>query len=156
MALDLPHGQSILVRTDFSDDDAWHALVRDAQAIHRHPGGYDMQAVLTPVDDRRFENRTIEELLVLDVDSHYLFVADSMTIQNPQHPILVLDMVDDEESDDEDVDDEDVDDEDMAERVRSFRVTPESLPSVENNLSIANLDFTDFADHLDSDGVYRG
>ncbi|OZC76493.1 hypothetical protein CH251_06235 [Rhodococcus sp. 06-462-5] len=154
MALDPPHGQSILVRTDFSDDDAWHALVRDAQAIHRHPGGYDMQAVLTPVDDRRFENRTIEELLVLDVDSHYLFVADSMTIQNPQHPILVLDMVDDEESDDED--DEDVDDEDMAERVRSFRVTPESLPSVENNLSIANLDFADFADHLDSDGVYRG
>lgn len=154
MALDLPHGQSILVRTDFSDDDAWHALVRDAQAIHRHPGGYDMQAVLTPVDDRRFENRTIEELLVLDVDSHYLFVADSMTIQNPQHPILVLDMVDDEESDDED--DEDVDDEDMAERVRSFRVTPKSLPSVENNLSIANLDFADFADHLDSDGVYRG
>ena len=154
MALDLPHGQSILVRTDFSDDDAWHALVRDAQAIHRHPGGYDMQAVLTPVDDRRFENRTIEELLVLNVDSHYLFVADSMTIQNPQHPILVLDMVDDEESDDED--DEDVDDEDMAERVRSFRVTPESLPSVENNLSIANLDFADFADHLDSDGVYRG
>jgi len=28
--------------------------------------------------------------------------------------------------------------------------------SVENNLSISNMDFSDFADSADADGVFRG
>ena len=28
--------------------------------------------------------------------------------------------------------------------------------AVENNLSIANMDFKSFADHTDPDGIYRG
>jgi len=33
---------------------------------------------------------------------------------------------------------------------------PTGIQSVENNLSIANLDFADFVGAADPDGVYRG
>jgi len=38
----------------------------------------------------------------------------------------------------------------------SFRVPPNELWSVENNLSLANMDFEEFAEAVDTDGVYRG
>jgi len=39
---------------------------------------------------------------------------------------------------------------------RSFRVIPSELWGVENNLSLANIDFEEFADAVDRDGVFRG
>jgi len=39
---------------------------------------------------------------------------------------------------------------------RSFRVVPQEAWSVENNLSISNMDFEEFADSVDADGVFRG
>ena len=39
---------------------------------------------------------------------------------------------------------------------RTFRVIPSEMWSVENNLSIANMDFAEFADAVDEDGVFRG
>jgi hypothetical protein len=39
---------------------------------------------------------------------------------------------------------------------RSFRMVPREAWSVENNLSIANMDFSDFAYNVDKDGVFRG
>jgi hypothetical protein len=39
---------------------------------------------------------------------------------------------------------------------RGFRVVPAELWGVENNLSIANMDFAEFAHHADPDGVFRG
>ena len=39
---------------------------------------------------------------------------------------------------------------------RTFRVIPRELWGVENNLSLANMDYSDFADNVDADGVFRG
>jgi hypothetical protein len=39
---------------------------------------------------------------------------------------------------------------------RWFRVVPGRISSVENNLSLANMHFGEFADHVDPDGVFRG
>ncbi|MBY4211970.1 hypothetical protein HQO42_23750 [Rhodococcus fascians] len=141
MSPNLPHGQSILVRTDFTDDAAWRTLMQDAQAVRAQPGGFDAQAVLTTVDDREFDGWTGDMVLELDVDSGYLFVADARTFTDPERPILVLntDPAEGEEF----------------EKSNSFRVAPEHLAPVENNLSIANLDFADFADRTDADGVFR-
>jgi hypothetical protein len=33
---------------------------------------------------------------------------------------------------------------------------PSQIQAIENNLSIANMDFEDFADSVDADGVFRG
>lgn len=137
MSPNLPQAQSILVRTDFTDDAAWRALLQDAQAVHA-----DAQAVLTPVDDREFDGWTVDMLLDLDVDSGYLFAADARTFADPERPILVLN-TDQAEDDD-------------PEEPTSFRVIPEQLASVENNLSIANLSFIDYVESADTDGVFRG
>lgn len=44
----------------------------------------------------------------------------------------------------------------MDEPGRTFRSVPTGIQSVENNRSIANLDFADFVGTVDPDGVYRG
>lgn len=41
-------------------------------------------------------------------------------------------------------------------RHRSFRCSAKEVASIEANLSLANMDFEDFADNVDSDGVFRG
>ena len=38
---------------------------------------------------------------------------------------------------------------------RTFRAIPSAIQSIENNLSITNMDFREFADNLDADGVFR-
>jgi hypothetical protein len=40
--------------------------------------------------------------------------------------------------------------------VLTFRVVPAEMWSVQNNLSIANLDWEDFAGSLDDEGICRG
>lgn len=40
--------------------------------------------------------------------------------------------------------------------MQELRVVPAALPSVENNLSIANLDLVDLTSAADPDGVFRG
>src|SRR5215217_4091098 len=42
------------------------------------------------------------------------------------------------------------------ERGRAFRAAPSAIQAIENNLSIANMDFREFADAIDEDGVFRG
>jgi hypothetical protein len=43
-----------------------------------------------------------------------------------------------------------------AERGREFRAEPSQIQGIENNLSIANMDFAEFADNCDPEGVFRG
>jgi hypothetical protein len=52
-----------------------------------------------------------------------------MTLSHPEHPILVVAL--------------------REERSRTFRVIPSEMWSVENNLSISNMDFHEFADAVD-------
>jgi hypothetical protein len=42
------------------------------------------------------------------------------------------------------------------ERGRTFRTIPSEVCAIQNNLSIYNLDFADFADAVDNDGIFRG
>jgi hypothetical protein len=37
-----------------------------------------------------------------------------------------------------------------------FRALPAEIQSIENNLSIANMDYQEFAQNVDSDGIFRG
>lgn len=131
----LPESEGALVlRTDFSDDGAW-AAVRTASAA---PVGL-FRANLAFVDDRRYDGLTIERLLQLvpeDSGPTFVFLVDRETLTRPDHPILVVDL--------------------FEQRGRSFRVIPSEMWGVENNLSLANMDWEDFADCVDADGVFRG
>jgi hypothetical protein len=124
----------LVVRTDFSDDAAWKQVcARIEEPVD------DFRAYVSFLDDHRFANLATEILLALvseDSDHSFFFVVDSLTVSSPEHPILAVDCLD--------------------QPGRTFRVVPREMWSVENNLSLSNMGFEEFAESVDEDGVFRG
>ncbi|MEU1543487.1 hypothetical protein ABZ461_36370 [Actinacidiphila glaucinigra] len=125
---------SVVLRTDFSNDSAWDAL---REAIDAAEDG-----VATYVDDPRFADVSIQALVDEDAAAEeddkitYVFLADAVTMTDPMHPLLAVDLYD--------------------EPGRTFRVPAEWYAEISANLSIANMDFADFADSTDATGTFRG
>ncbi len=123
---------SPLLRTNFSDDEIWQEVC----AAIEEPVG-DFQAYVTFVSDPAFEGITVEEVVAYaKKDLGFIFIVDDITISHEERPILVVDLLD--------------------EPGRTFRVIPSEMWSVENNLSLANMSFREFADSTDDKGVFRG
>lgn len=127
---------TLVVRTDFTDDAAWNALCATIQAPVR-----GFRAYVHCLSDPEYDGRTAEQLRAAagdrDTLNHtFIFIVDRVALTHPDHPILVVDFYD--------------------EPGRTFRVIPAEMASVENNLSIANMDFADFADYVGPDGIFRG
>jgi hypothetical protein len=143
----LPDRGALLVRTDFTDDDAWDQ-VRDEATREYGPDGF--RANVEPVSDPEWAGVTWAAVKaaspVDEAGPTVLFIGDSITFASPQHPILVVDLNDKILSLAEFPE--------IADRT-PFRCTPSALWDVENNLSIANLDWEDYADATEG-GVYRG
>lgn len=131
----IPHTEDTLVlRTDFSDESAWVEL---CQLIQRPVG--EFRAYVEFVSEPEYEGLTVERLLALlppDYEPSFMFVIDATALSHPDHPVLVIDLYE--------------------ARGSVFRVVPSIMWSVENNLSIANMDFHEFAESVDADGVFRG
>jgi hypothetical protein len=124
---------TLLLRTDFSDETLWERLC----TVLQEPFG-EFQAYVTPVSDAAFERASVDEVgeLAREASHSFVFIADREALANPEHPVLVLDVA--------------------QEPGRTFRVIPRQAWAVENNLSLANMDFEEFADAADTDGVFRG
>ncbi|QTI69199.1 hypothetical protein J6U32_00695 [Gordonia polyisoprenivorans] len=139
-------GASLLVRTDFSSDERWRAAA--LASMEPVPSGMDefptFQAGLTCIDHRDNDGLSVDDLVARigeEDPPYYAFVADAITMSHPEMAILVIDCGRSDFG---------------HEPGRTFRVVPEQMHSVENNLSIANMDFRSFADAVDDDGVFRG
>jgi Domain of unknown function (DUF6924) len=89
-----------------------------------------------PIDDRAFEGLGPADLANVDGNASAIYAADHASMRGPERTLLVVDRLHD--------------------RGRFFRVTLEDAWSVENNLSLANMDFFEFADAAHDDGVFRG
>ena len=124
---------SVLLRTYFGDDAAWAKLCAAVQA----PVG-EFRAYVTLVSDRAYADATIEAIVAFATSSSrsFVFVADRVAQIDPDRPILVVDL--------------------LEEPGRTFRVIPSEAWGVENNLSLANMDFHEFANAVDDRGVFRG
>ena len=123
---------SLLLRTDFSQDAVWESVCAAVSA----PVG-EFEAQLTCVSDVAYDGLTVERLLKLKHGEHgFVFIVDSVAMTDPEMPVLVVDLED--------------------EPGRTFRVVPSHMWSVENNLSLANMDFSEFANAADQNGVFRG
>ena len=123
-----------VLRTDFSNDALWDALCTTIQ----EPVG-EFRAYVTFISDPVFASIMVEQVLSLipqNLNHSVIFVVDQFTLSLQDYPILVVDL-------------------DM-EPGRTFRVIPSEIWGVENNLSIANMDFADFADSTDQNGIFRG
>ena len=126
--------QSPVVRTDFSNPAAWDEI----SAAIRKPVG-DFRAYVDFVSDPAYDGISSEQLLTLIPHGYthtFLFVVDQITLSQPDRPILVIDL--------------------YTEPGRTFRVIPSEMWGVENNLSLANMDFEEFAEAVDADGIFRG
>jgi hypothetical protein len=129
---------SLLLRTDFSDDAAWGLLCEAVQ----QPNEEGFKAFVVCVSDPTYDGLTVEQLMALapkgeQCGEHtFAFIADRATFTNHERLVLVIDLYE--------------------EPGRTFRVIPGEMWGVENNLSLANMDFCEFADSVDPDGVFRG
>jgi hypothetical protein len=137
MMKDIPATEnSLVLRTDYSSDSEWELVCREIQ----EPVGPDeFTAYIDCVSDREFDGLDIPTAVALarkNPNRYFMLVVDEKMILNPGHLILVVDLVD--------------------EPGRSFRAIPSSIQSIENNLSIANMDFFEFAENIGPDGIFRG
>lgn len=129
---------SPVTRTDFSDQSAWET-VRAAIAAPIDDNGFG--ANLEFVDDTAFNGLSPTEILALSTDTWAasqacLVVVDTVTLASPEWPLLIVEL--------------------GREPGRAFRCVASEFPLIEVNLAIANMDFADFADAVQDDGVFRG
>lgn len=133
----LPNSDDALVlRTDFSDDAVWKEI---CAAIQQPDPVLGFQAYVEFLDDRQYEGVTADQLPALlppEPNHLFMFIVDSTTVSHPEHPILVIDL--------------------EPYPVQSFRVIQSKIWGIENNLSIANMDFQEFVSAADPDGIFRG
>lgn len=125
----------LVLRSDFGDETAWREL---CATIRRPVGAYRFQAYVDFLDDPAYEGLDMERLLALipaGYSHSFIVVADHVAMTHPEHPLLVIDL--------------------SARRGRSFRALPTGIQAIENNLSIANMDFDEFASEVDDDGIFR-
>jgi hypothetical protein len=126
--------KALLIRTDFSDQRAWERL---AAAVREpaDPFFFNMEIL----DELQNDKATVKQVLAAlpeDYRHSFIVVADGVAISQPDHPLLVVDLVE--------------------QRGRQFRAVAARVPSIDNNLSIANMGFEEFASSVDESGVFRG
>jgi hypothetical protein len=124
----------VVLRTDFTDQAAWERI---REAVRNQPDGCEVYVEF--LDDPGYSGAAKEQLLSLlpaDYPHPILFVVDATAITGADHPILVVDLA--------------------VSPGREFRTVPAQVHSIEANLSIANMDFEEFADAVDPGGVFRG
>ncbi|MFD5098619.1 DUF6924 domain-containing protein [Streptomyces albidochromogenes] len=126
---------SLVLRTGFGDEGAWDAVRAALDAAGGHPHA-------TYVSELRFAGVEVQALVAeeaaADEDGQiiYMFLADATTMKEPGHPLLAVDL--------------------SEEPGRTFRVPARWFPDISANLSIANMDFAEFADAVDGSRTFRG
>jgi hypothetical protein len=122
-----------VLRTDFSDQAAWDAI--RSEVMKPVDGFY---ANVDFIDDPEFGDITRDALIRLvprTMRHSFIVVADKQSMQG-EHLLLVVDL--------------------LREQGREFRAEPSQVQGIENNLSISNMDFAEFAENCDPEGVFRG
>lgn len=130
---------SPVLRTDFSDQVGWEQVCD--KIAQSSPEGF--LANVDFIDDRDFDGIGKHQLLAAvpkDYPHTFILVVDHRTLSDGEHPVLVVNLYDGLGSETGD----------------EFRALPSEVQSIENNLSIANMDFAEFAEAVDNSGVFRG
>ncbi|MFE4825131.1 DUF6924 domain-containing protein [Streptomyces sp. NPDC056704] len=135
--MDLPQPDdltSLVLRTDFSSEAAWEMVQAAIDG-----SGYRNA---TFVSDSSFTDVSVQALVDADAAADdddklcYAFLADATTMTGEEHPLLAVDLYD--------------------EPGRTFRVPPRWYADVSNNLTIGNMDFSEFADATNESDTYCG
>ncbi len=132
----IPTTEDVLVlRTDFSNEREWEKLC--AEILTPDPE-YGFQAYVEFLSDRKFENLNstqIIDLLPEDYAHPIIFVIDTYSLESDESPVLCIDLCE--------------------QKGTEMRVLPKVMWAVENNLSIANSEFSSFLESTDENGIIR-
>lgn len=132
---------TLLIRTDFSDNSAWQALRREITT----PNEDGFLANVHIVDDPAYRDVTTEEVVSLaPAGTDLMIVADLTALTSPGMPLLAVLRNEADNSDETEQDHEEL------------RVIAKELRSIENNISIGNMDWEEFVDASERDSVFRG
>jgi hypothetical protein len=137
LAIKLGTERTPLVRTDFTDDEAWGDVIRRIAETPSMAGS----GAVDRVEDRDFDGVAADRLLgpLRSGGERVLaFVADAETFSSPERHLLMIYLGDDE-----------------PESGRLLRVVPEAVSTIDLDLSLGNNDWEDYADNADTDGVLR-
>jgi uncharacterized protein YbcV (DUF1398 family) len=133
----IPNTENALVlRTDFSNQAAWEEICR---TIQKPVGIFRFRANVNFLDDAEYADLTKDQLLALipkENNHTFIIVVDRIAISLPDYPLLIVDLYEGSG--------------------REFRAIPSQIQGIENNLSIANMDFEEFAEAVDENGIFRG
>ncbi|WP_305788649.1 DUF6924 domain-containing protein [Symbioplanes lichenis] len=139
---------SLLIRTDYSHPQEWTRM-KAAIAEPQTDDGFLPNVEL--LDDRAFEGFPLSRLLDTAPETPWhpvAFLVDTLSLTHPELPILAINLNNDDEEEDEPGE--------GSPFGATFRVVPSELWSVQNNLSIANMNWEEFAETVDQDGIFRG
>ena len=138
--------ETLLIRTDHSDQAAWQALLTAVTT----PNKNGFLANVHVVDDVAYSDLTTEQAVsVARARGDLLIVADTTALTGPEMPLLAVLPFHEDEDDDYD------EDEETKQEHGELRVIAAELWSIENNISLANMDWEDFVNAAD-EGVFRG
>lgn len=125
---------SLVVRTSFADARAW----ADALSVVMPKNDEGFRTYVEVVDDNAWVGAEWEQVrraaLATDEQAAVLFIVDSAALE-PGYPVLVVDLGD------------------LAHE--PFRCVASEVWGVDNDLNMANMDWEEFADMAESDGVFR-
>lgn len=146
---------ALVIRADYCDGASWQAVVRELTQPWGERGQFEAQVHL--VDGPVWADATPNEIVAAvkrDENLSVVFVADRVTMQSPDYALLACDVWAEDE--------EDLDPMYCQELIdnpapREFRTAPGAVHEVHGNLSIANMNFEEFAEgaSVDAEGVLR-
>ena len=126
---------SVLVRVSEGDDAAWVRLTA-AVATENRDG---FRAYVDFIDAAEWHGASFDQLRAAvppnPNGASVLFAADETALSSEEFPVVVIDLV---------------------QGRPEFRCVASELWAVENNLNISNMDWEEFSDSVDADGIYRG
>lgn len=123
----------LVLRVDFTNQAIWEEICR----IIQDPVD-DFYAYVEFRNDPEYEGITQDDLLTLipnNFNHYFIIMVDRVAISDIDHPLLIVDL--------------------SSSSKGSFRAIPSTVQSIENNLSIGNMSFEEFARAVDEDGVFR-
>lgn len=135
---DLTEHDPLFIRTDSANDTGWKSVKREVGKPVSDLG-ITTTANVRFIDDESYRGLDVQGVIAAlppDFNGSFFFVADDEACSDPEHPIIVVDM--------------------MKEQGRHFRAIPKMISDIESNLSISNCDFVDYLADLSDDGVHRG
>ncbi|EAQ79743.1 hypothetical protein DSM3645_24580 [Blastopirellula marina DSM 3645] len=146
-----------MIRTDFSDDEKWTVVCEQVSAPQRDSiVGMDFYAYVHFKEDPQFADLGPTELIHAlpdDYPGFFCFAADATTFSDDEHPILVIGFSPNSVNP---KDYERTPQQTPPSDIQTLRAVPSTIQAIQNNLSIANMDFEDFTRAADPDGVFRG